>query len=110
MRPGPYARYPSGYAPRRSTTPIPDPVADFTVTPAAPTSEDQVTFDATPSTPAAHIDRYSWQLLMGGEGNSYDQPWTTGPFAAGTVVAELNVRLEDGRTARRQRAVVITAA
>jgi hypothetical protein len=90
--------------------PIPDPVADFTWTPANPTTDDRVTFDASPSTPAEHIDRYSWLLMMGGEGNSYDQPWTTGPFAAGNVVVELGVRLADGRTARRQRGFVVAAA
>ena len=90
--------------------PIADPVADFTWTPASPTTADRVTFDASISTPAEHIDRYSWTLLMGGEGNSYDQPWTTGPFAAGNVVMELSVRLADGRTARRQRALVVAEA
>jgi chitodextrinase len=66
MRPGPYARYPSTYAPPRATTPPPDrPTARFTVTPAEPVVDEEVTFDATTS--SGQIDTYDWQEIMSNE-------------------------------------------
>ena len=66
MRPGPYARYPSTYAPPRQTPTPPDrPTARFTYTPAAPVVGDEVTFDATTS--GGQIDPYDWQEAMSDE-------------------------------------------
>jgi hypothetical protein len=101
--------YPSAYAPRR--TPIPDPTADFTFTPANPTTADEITCDGSLSTPAEGIDQYSWQRMTPNPTNSYDHPWVMGPQPAGAVVVALTVRLADGRTsASRQRGVNVTAA
>jgi hypothetical protein len=90
--------------------PIPDPVADFFFTPSQPTTDDPITVDGSLSTPAEHIDRYSFARDMPDPTNTYDQPWDMGPMPAGPCVVTLIVRLEDGRSARRQRGVTVVAA
>lgn len=89
----------------------PDPVADFTISPAAPTTDDVITVDGSPSTPAGDITEFQWQRMAPNPANSYDQPWVQGPLAAGPAVWRLIVKLADGRTsAMTQRTVAITAA
>lgn len=93
--------------------PIPEPVADFTWMPTAPTTATPVTLDASLSTPAAYIDGYEWQELMG-DGD----PWIVyipatlvGPLPVGPHLFQLRVHLSDGRwSAPRARGFMVTAA
>ena len=92
--------------------PIPDPVADFTSAPAAPTTATPVTLDAAISTPAEFIDRWEWKDVLN------DGDWAAGPsvrnlglLAAGSYVWALRVHVIDGRwSEQRNRGWMVTAA
>jgi hypothetical protein len=91
--------------------PIPDPVADFTISPSAPTDADSIVLTST-STPVEHIEAYEWGQQMPvtippGEG---PPEMILGPQPAGAYVWNLRVRLTDGRwSTLRSRGVNITA-
>jgi hypothetical protein len=93
-------------------SPIPDPVADFTIAPAAPTSADLMVLDAAPSTPAEYIEAYEWGQQMPvtippAEG---PQVMNLGAQPPGAYVWNLRVRLTDGRwSVLRSRGVNIVA-
>jgi hypothetical protein len=97
---------------REPEPPIPDPVADFTIAPAAPTSADPIILTST-GTPAEHIVAYEWGQQMPvdiapGEGPAV---MNLGPQAPGAYVWNHRVRLTDGRwSPPRSRGVNITAA
>ena len=94
-------------------SPIPDPLADFTIAPAAPTDADLIVLDAAPSTPAEFIEAYEWGQQMPvtippAEG---PQVMNLGAQPAGAYVWNLRVRLTDGRwSVLRSRGVNITAS
>jgi hypothetical protein len=95
----------------REAIPIPDPVADFVITPNAPTDADPVTLTST-STPEEHIVAWEWGQQMPvtippGEGPPV---MNLGPQVAGAYVWNLRVRLDDGRwSTLRSRGVMVTA-
>ena len=94
----------------REAIPIPDPVADFTISPAAPTTADSVTLTST-STPVEYIEAYEWTQIMP-PGATVEGPpvMNLGAQVAGAYVWNLRVRLEDGRwSTLRSRGVNITA-
>jgi hypothetical protein len=90
---------------------IPAPVADFTISPAAPTDADPVTLTST-STPEEFIEAWEWgqqmpDTIAPGEGPPV---MNLGPQPAGAYVWNLRVRLTDGRwSTLRSRGVQITA-
>jgi hypothetical protein len=92
--------------------PIPDPVADFVITPAAPTDADPVVLTST-STPVEFIEAWEWGQQMPdtippGEGPPV---MNLGPQPAGAYVWNLRVRLVDGRwSTLRSRGVMVIAA
>jgi hypothetical protein len=91
--------------------PIPDPAADFMITPAAPTDADPVTLTST-STPEEHIVAWEWGQQMPVAIAPAEGPpvMNLGAQVAGAYVWNLRVRLEDGRwSTLRSRGVNITA-
>lgn len=76
--------------------PGPDPVAAFTIDPEPSTVGDEVTFDATDSTPTPGITAYEWELVGASETGSGVVYRTTG-LSEGANVIRLTVRLDDGR-------------
>jgi hypothetical protein len=91
---------------------IPDPVADFTITPAAPTDADPVTLTST-STPVEFIEAWEWGQQMPDTITPAEGPpvMNLGTQPAGAYVWNLRVRLTDGRwSTLRSRGVNITAA
>jgi hypothetical protein len=93
--------------------PIPDPVADFTIAPAAPTDADAIILDAAPSTPAEFIEAYEWGQQMPNTIPPAEGPqvMNLGAQPAGAYVWNLRVRLTDGRwSTLRSRGVNITAS
>jgi hypothetical protein len=91
--------------------PIPDPVADFTIAPAAPTTADTVTLNSI-STPAEYIQINEWTQIMPAGGTQEGPPvMNLGLLQEGPYVWQLRVRLDDGRwSAPRSRGVSVTAA
>jgi hypothetical protein len=88
--------------------PIPDPVADFTIAPAAPTEATPVTLTST-STPAESIEAWEWTQTMP-PGNAQEGPpiMNLGLLPANNYVWSLRVRLTDGRwSAPRARGVTV---
>jgi hypothetical protein len=93
-------------------SPIPDPLADFTIAPAAPTDADPIILDAAPSTPAEFIEAYEWGQQMPNTIPPAEGPqvMNLGAQPAGAYVWNLRVRLTDGRwSPLRSRGVNITA-
>jgi hypothetical protein len=91
--------------------PIDDPVADFTITPAAPTDADPVTLAST-STPAEYVQINEWTQIMP-PGSTQEGPpvMNLGMLTPGAYVWQLRVRLTDGRwSAPRSRGVQVTAS
>jgi hypothetical protein len=91
---------------------IPDPVADFTITPAAPTDADPVTLTSI-STPAEFVEAYEWGQQMPSVIAPAEGPpvMNLGAQPAGNYVWTHRVRLTDGRWAtQRARGVVVTAS
>jgi hypothetical protein len=90
---------------------IPAPVADFTISPAAPTDADPIVLTST-STPEEFIEAWEWgqqmpDTIAPGEGPPV---MNLGPQPAGAYVWNLRVRLTDGRwSTLRSRGVQITA-
>jgi hypothetical protein len=90
---------------------IEDPVADFTITPAAPTDADPVTLAST-STPAEYVQINEWTQIMP-PGSTQEGPpvMNLGMLTPGAYVWQLRVRLIDGRwSAPRSRGVQVTAS
>jgi hypothetical protein len=90
---------------------IPDPVADFTITPAAPTDADPVTLAST-STPAEYVQINEWTQIMP-PGSTQEGPpvMNLGMLTPAAYVWQLRVRLIDGRwSAPRSRGVQVTAS
>ena len=92
--------------------PIPDPVADFTVAPASPTTATPVTLDARISTPDEYIDAYEWRnVLSDGDFVAGPALRNMGLLAAGPYVWSVRVHVIDGRwSAPQQRGWMVTAA
>jgi hypothetical protein len=90
---------------------IPDPVADFAIAPAAPTTADPVTLTSV-STPAEYVQINEWTQTMPAGGTQEGPPvMNLGLLEAGPYVWSLRVRLADGRwSAPRARGVSVTAA
>jgi hypothetical protein len=92
--------------------PVPDPVADFTFTPSAPTDATPVTLTST-ATPEEYIQIHEWQQTMPGPGAPVEGPpvMNLGLLEPGPHVWQLRVRLTDGRwSTPRARGVTVTAA
>jgi hypothetical protein len=91
--------------------PIPDPVADFVIAPAAPTTADTVTLTSI-STPAEYIQINEWTQIMPAGGTQEGPPvMNLGLLQEGPYVWQLRVRLADGRwSAPRSRGVSVVAA
>jgi hypothetical protein len=93
-------------------SPIPDPVADFTITPAGPTAADEITLTST-GTPAEYIEAYEWAQQMPVVIPPAEGPpvMNLGAQAPGNYVWNHRVRLTDGRwSIPRARGVTVTAA
>jgi hypothetical protein len=90
---------------------IPDPLADFTIAPAAPTDADPVTLAST-STPAEYVQINEWTQIMP-PGSTQEGPpvMNLGMLTPAAYVWQLRVRLIDGRwSAPRSRGVQVTAS
>jgi hypothetical protein len=93
------------------TSPVPDPAAEFTISPAAPTDADSVVLTST-STPEEFIEAWEWGQQMPVVIPPAEGPpvMNLGPQPAGAYVWNLRVRLTDGRwSTLRSRGVNITA-
>lgn len=92
--------------------PIPEPLADFTWTPASPTTATPVQLDARISTPAEYIDAYEWRnVLSDGDFVAGPALRNMGLLAAGPYVWSVRVHVIDGRlSAPQQRGWMVTAA
>jgi hypothetical protein len=96
----------------QGASPIPDPLADFTIAPAAPTDADPVTLTST-STPEEFIEAWEWGQQMPDTIAPAEGPpvMNLGAQPAGAYVWNLRVRLVDGRwSVLRSRGVNITAS
>jgi hypothetical protein len=89
-------------------SPIPDPVADFTIAPAAPTDATPVTLTST-STPAEFVEANEWTQIMPPGSTVEGAPvLPLGLLTPGAYVWQLRVRLTDGRwSAPRSRGVQV---